>query len=508
MFPIKVDKLKQNPVFISILKWFFIAQIFFGVALSFWILFENQPKTGDDVEHLHSAWLVSQGKIPYKDFFQHHNPLLWYMFAPVMQFFAYDIIVFDVVRIFSTLMLFLNLFYVGLIVKRFMVSNSVAALIGIASVFPSYVIYSGQDFRPDNYMILTFTIALYYFLSYIEDKRLKDLVISFFMFTVSFFFMQKNVFTLVVVIAVIVYLLSTHKMPLPHFAKAVIIPLLMVLSFVLWLYHHDLFKTYWMSNYIFNLYIPDVYGNLVEQTHEEFYVVLGFAFLGFIYFAIYGNLAQRVVCLLWLLEVVQRLFYFSIDRHYYYQLQTFNAILAGSALWIIVKKYNFASLIIVILSLVGCYTFCLYCQKLKIAPGYHRYVTPKYVLEQTNRCDSVINGAGITYGIFSKDVTYYWNLNGQLDVIGNKLGIAPLPDLNKAIRENLPKIIYTRPYWHEKLRQQKRKVHVHLVEDSLRDTYYEQSIFVGVHILKQEYQDKRRCRYDAKTKSWNYYEVK
>ena len=167
MFPIKVDKLKQNPVFISILKWFFIAQIFFGVALSFWILFENQPKTGDDVEHLHSAWLVSQGKIPYKDFFQHHNPLLWYMFAPVMQFFAYDIIVFDVVRIFSTLMLFLNLFYVGLIVKRFMVSNSVAALIGIASVFPSYVIYSGQDFRPDNYMILTFTIALYYFLSYI-----------------------------------------------------------------------------------------------------------------------------------------------------------------------------------------------------------------------------------------------------------------------------------------------------------------------------------------------------
>lgn len=57
------------------------------------------------------------------------------------------------------------------------------------------------------------------------------------------------------------------------------------------------------------------------------------------------------------------------------------------------------------------------------------------MLEQTNRCDVVINGYGLTYGIFSKDVTYYWNLNGQLDVIGSKIGLAPLPDLNGARTE-------------------------------------------------------------------------
>lgn len=44
----------------------------------------------DTAEHIHSSWLVSIGKVPYRDFFQHHNPLLWYLFAPVTQLFYRD----------------------------------------------------------------------------------------------------------------------------------------------------------------------------------------------------------------------------------------------------------------------------------------------------------------------------------------------------------------------------------------------------------------------------------
>ena len=69
---------------VELSKIYFILQIIVGVCLSFWILFNHQPKTGDDVEHIHSAWLVFQGKIPYVDFFQHHNPLIWYIFAPMV----------------------------------------------------------------------------------------------------------------------------------------------------------------------------------------------------------------------------------------------------------------------------------------------------------------------------------------------------------------------------------------------------------------------------------------
>lgn len=146
-----------------------------------------------------------------------------------------------------------------------------------------------------------------------------------------------------------------------------------------------------------------------------------------------------------------------------------------------------------------------YCLENRLKPYYHRYVTPKYVLEQTNRCDVVINGYGLTYGIFSKDVTYYWNLNGQLDVIGSKIGLAPLPDLNGAVQKYLPRIIYTGPYWNERLRKKHIDVPVHWIDKKLRDKYYNQSAFVDIFILKPEYQAQRRCRYNVETGSWDYY---
>lgn len=41
----------------------------------------------DEVSHLHCAWLVSQGLVPYRDFWQDHSPLLWYLLAPVVALF-------------------------------------------------------------------------------------------------------------------------------------------------------------------------------------------------------------------------------------------------------------------------------------------------------------------------------------------------------------------------------------------------------------------------------------
>lgn len=499
------ENIKKKNWMISSSCVFFILQIMVGVFLSFWLLFEHQPKTGDDIEHLHSAWLVLQGKIPYIDFFQHHNPLMWYLFAPLLSYFAYDLAVFDVVRIVSTLFMLLNIYIAAIIVKRFMSNSWFASLLGVASVFPSYVIFSGNDFRPDNYMVLSFMAGLYYFLSYLTTKKSKDLSISFFLFAISFFFMQKIIFTLGVVGIICIYLLIKKEILLQDFLKAIILPLICFAIFLSWLLYHDMLERYWLANYIFNIYIPDVYGHLVEKTKPEFYVVGAISLIGCIYYLIYGNINERIISILWLVEALQRMFYFSLDRHYYYQLQIQNILLAGPILYKIVSKYNFVSLILVVLSCIGGWNLYNYCMLLKIAPNYHRYVTPKYVLEQTNRCDVVLNGYGVTYGIFNKDVTYYWNLNGQLDVIGAKIGLAPLPDLNKTIREHLPRVIYTGPYWNEKLKKQNKNVYVHLVSDYLKKKYYKQSLFVDVFILKEEYQNKRRCRYDIQTKTWNYF---
>ena len=489
---------------ISSPKVYFILQVLFGICAAFWILFYHQPKTGDDVEHLHSAWLVFQGKVPYIDFFQHHHPLLWYVFAPLVGAFAYNIVIFDVVRIISTLVMVITLYFAGRIASQ-CTHNKYAILLAIASVFPSYVVLSGQDFRPDNYMVSSFIIGLYYFFSYLENHNTRHLIVSFFLMFLTFMFMQKSVFFLAIFGLTALYLLYKKDIKLKNFAKALILPFIGVTWFIGWLVYHHMLELYWKANFIFNLYIPDVYDSLVEQTKPEFYVLTSIAFLGFCYFLWKGNKASKVVCVLWISEAIQRFFYFSLDRHYYYFLDVMNAILAGAFMCEVVKKWKWSAYLFVALSIAGMVPFVTYCRDYELAPNYHRYVTPKYVLEKVNKCDAVLNGYGLTYGIFTKDITYYWNLNGQLDVIGNEIGIAPLPDLDKAVEEYLPRIIYTGPFLHEKMHKAGKDVPVHWIKPGIRDKYYEQWVFVNVFILKDEYQSKRRCRYNAETKSWDYY---
>lgn len=499
------EKTFLKSLYLNLPKACFVLQILIGIWASFWLLYNHQPKTGDDVEHIHSAWLVFQGYVPYQDFFQHHNPLLWYLFAPLVGFFAYDLGIFDLVREISTLVMFFTLFLSGYIVKRFISCSWYAALLVIAAAFPSYVVFSGQDFRPDNYMVTAFMLGLYYFFAYLEQHKQKQLVVSFFCMFISFMFMQKSIFFLALFGAIVVYLLYAGAVNKKDFLKALILPAASALLFVCWLAYHGMIERYWLSNFIFNLHIPDVYNGLVEKTRGEFYVLSTIAILSGLYFLYRGNTCARILSLFMLAESVQRFFYFSLDRHYYYFLLILNAMLAGAAAYGLIKRYNWTAYLFVAASVWGGLVFKDYCLANKLPPVFHRYATPRYVLEQTNKCDSVLNGYGLTYGLFTKDITYYWNLNGQLDVIGNKIGLAPLPDLDKAVEEHLPKIIYTGPFWDERLRKRNIDYPVHWIAPELRDKYYEQSLFVDIFILKPEYQQQRRCRYDVKTNTWNYY---
>ena len=58
---------------------------------------------GDNVEHIHVSWLIWQNKIPYKDFFQHHHPLVWYFFSPFTALMINNINIFAVLSILNSI---------------------------------------------------------------------------------------------------------------------------------------------------------------------------------------------------------------------------------------------------------------------------------------------------------------------------------------------------------------------------------------------------------------------
>jgi len=42
----------------------------------------------DEFEHLHAASMVARGQVPYRDFFEHHGPLLYYVIQPLFRLFG------------------------------------------------------------------------------------------------------------------------------------------------------------------------------------------------------------------------------------------------------------------------------------------------------------------------------------------------------------------------------------------------------------------------------------
>ena len=57
-----------------------------AIAVAFAFLLVHALRSGcdhDEVEHLHAAWLVSQGQVPFVDFVHVHHPTIFYLLAPL-----------------------------------------------------------------------------------------------------------------------------------------------------------------------------------------------------------------------------------------------------------------------------------------------------------------------------------------------------------------------------------------------------------------------------------------
>ena len=51
----------------------------------------NRELDWDEFQHLHAAWMVSHGYTLYKDFWENHTPLLYYLLVPLFRFFGEDV---------------------------------------------------------------------------------------------------------------------------------------------------------------------------------------------------------------------------------------------------------------------------------------------------------------------------------------------------------------------------------------------------------------------------------
>ena len=151
---------------LKIKKLLFINLLLVLASLSLACFYIKNPGA-DAFEHMRASLMVYEGRVPYKDFFEHHNSLLWYLFGWIINLFNRNSEIAGVLYYITYLFFLVGVFYVYKIIVRFMGNTSYGLIAVILVLLPAdlldavwlYYMY----FRPDNYMIVSIIISFYYF---------------------------------------------------------------------------------------------------------------------------------------------------------------------------------------------------------------------------------------------------------------------------------------------------------------------------------------------------------
>ena len=103
LFPSKL--IKQEYPFIFFLSFLCVVEYLIFQTLSY--ADANVFIDVDEIEHLRASYNILAGRIPFRDFFEHHHLLLNYLFTPVVFLFPKDPVIILIARFFIYGILFL-----------------------------------------------------------------------------------------------------------------------------------------------------------------------------------------------------------------------------------------------------------------------------------------------------------------------------------------------------------------------------------------------------------------
>lgn len=207
----------------------------------------------DELEHVHSAWYLLQGKIPYLDFFQNHHPGLWFLIAPLI-FLGGE----------GTGVLFLSrgvmlLFLTGIVMSVRAISLEAgsstreANYAGLFALSCSTLINQSMEIRPDVPQVFFGLLSCLYFLRYLKNKQPLQIVLAGFLAGVSFVMLQKSIFLFAAVGILMLWLLwrRTIAWRAPFlYAFGTVFPLA---GLALYLTSTGCFNDYILTNWILNM---------------------------------------------------------------------------------------------------------------------------------------------------------------------------------------------------------------------------------------------------------------
>lgn len=173
----------------------------------------------DDFQHLHAARSIHQGMIPYRDFFEHHTPILHFLLAPLYGLLGDNISIIFFARclilIFTIFLLYIT-YRLGKLLYGFNVSLYAVYFLCYLVIF----LYSTLEIRPDMLGASFWLLSLILFILGIKNKgRPKSTNTYFFvsgiMISIAVLFTQKCLFAAMGLLSVFIWMVFDKRVNLP-----------------------------------------------------------------------------------------------------------------------------------------------------------------------------------------------------------------------------------------------------------------------------------------------------
>ncbi|MBR1600371.1 MAG: glycosyltransferase family 39 protein [Alphaproteobacteria bacterium] len=353
----------------------------------------------DITEHLNATYLVSIGEVPYKDFFEHHNPLMWYILSPFISMFNRSIIIFEFSSLLALMTNILSLYIMYRINADFLYDKKTAVL---GCVFGFAIPLLWEDvatLRPDIFMIATALLGIYNIFLYLKNHKLKNLVISYLCMSFSFLFLQKIVSLLFGFALANLWLIYQKRIKVKDFAISVAVALLPLILYGIYLWETDSWKEYFYYNWIFMNYLRQYYDNCSN---------LGGLFYGIMYFNMFCMLNEyrKEDCYLILLMSVMSMFgaLLLFAPHIQYVFPFILITTASSANFFLKYLRNYTFVYYVIFAGLLCNIYLFIPKDRELLDDYFAKI--QYIIDNTTSEDDVFST--YPYTLYNKNTDYYW----------------------------------------------------------------------------------------------------
>ena len=427
----------KNKINLIVLSLLALGEVLFAAYI-----FINGYLAQDHSEHMHAAWLIWQGQVPYRDFFEHHNPLLWFILAPLVRLFYHNALILYFSRVLNALVLSGMFWGMYRISKDFLKVSKGAFWLAVMLYFLNKAyLYDLFELAPDSFMYTCFVWGLWWYFKFLGSKQQKNLNISFALFAISFLFLQKILILLLFVGLHVLFLIYKKEIRIKEVAKAAILPIIMVFGLLIYLHYTYSLLLYFLFNYDLNFVMQKFMGAVkISDKVMIAYMTPGLAMLATHAFLKNKNRYRNILVGIVFAEYMAKMLIWAPWVQYFLLMNIVCCIIVMDTLVSLKrKKLAVVAMYVIFLGYLG----ALMSHRRYELYYYDYYRIHKYIMANTDDDDVIINNSYLFFNLYGKNSSYYWfGYQNIAPVAYYVYGYGEEPDINNMLQKWRPKFFY------------------------------------------------------------------